>query len=136
MLVLRHLQHLGLLTNLRIQEAALSAFCMPQYMTNEVTKEKLDVLWDEGGIIEESNDKLNEYLILVSNFYSESEGVNAVDTIRVSIISSIIQQRYFINIKRQNTIYAWVIFLLVAISTLVNLQAVLQNMSWIWNSLS
>lgn len=105
-------------------------------MTNEVTKEKLDVLWDEGGIIEESNDKLNEYLILVSNFYSESEGVNAVDTIRVSIISSIIQQRYFINIKRQNTVYAWVIFLLVAISTLVNLQAVLQNMSWIWNSLS
>lgn len=104
-------------------------------MTDKVTKEKLDILWNEGGLIEESNDKLNQYLILVSNFYSESAGVNTANTIRVSIISSILQQRYFINIKRQNTVYAWVIFLLVAISTLVNLQTILQNISWIWKQL-
>lgn len=104
-------------------------------MKNEVTKGKLDILWNEGTLIEESNDKLNQYLILVSNFYSESAAVNTVDTVRVSIISSILQQRYFINIKRQNTLYAWVIFLLVAIGTLVNLQTILQNISWIWRQL-
>jgi hypothetical protein len=101
-------------------------------MTNEKIKEKLDILWNEGRLVEESTSKLNEYLILVSNFYTESKSVNAVDTIRVSIISSIIQQRYFANIKRQNTVYAWIIFMLVGVSVLVNLQVLLNNINWIW----
>jgi hypothetical protein len=105
-------------------------------MSTEITQTKLDILWDEGKLIDAPTDILNDYLLHVSNLYSEDISQNTVNKIRVSIIISILQQRYFISIKRQNTLYAWVIFLLVAISTLVNFQTILQNMSWIWYSLS
>lgn len=95
-------------------------------------KKKLDDLWNNGKILDESDEKLRNYLKELSTYYTFDDSAYSINILRVSIINSIRQQRHIDKIETRNTIYTWIIIILTIVGILANLQDLVKTIQWFY----